>query len=206
MILGLNTDIRHKGKTFHIQTEDSGKQNPVLITHVFIGGTIIHTIKSDYAEDLEREDLEKHVRGLMRKQHRAAHQALLAGEFDEEASRRKVDKSSIPLAKKRGPVGLMSKPPDAPTTSSPPEPPTEELDADDPLAPSELDEEDVEELGSVDMMPIHLPPPPPPGATDVASVAAVDSVGPAERVTPLLSRAPLDPVEVAWLLEGEQPR
>ncbi len=108
MILGLNTDVRYKGKTFHIQTEDSGLQNPVLITHVFIGGTIIETRRTEYRDALEREGLEDHVRSLMRGQHRSTYKALLNGDFDEAAKRTAKKKvTSIPLAKKKG-VGIFS--------------------------------------------------------------------------------------------------
>ena len=56
MILGINTDTKHKGKTFHIQTEDSGIQNPILVTHIFIGGTIIASKRSSYEDALGRAD------------------------------------------------------------------------------------------------------------------------------------------------------
>ena len=71
MILGLNTNHDHNGKVFHVQTEDSGLDNPVVVTHCFIGGTIIATRRSEYGDALDRDDLEDHIRGLARTQHRA---------------------------------------------------------------------------------------------------------------------------------------
>src|SRR5690606_34821597 len=35
MIPGFNHNIKHKGRIFHIQTEDSGPKNPHIITHLF---------------------------------------------------------------------------------------------------------------------------------------------------------------------------
>lgn len=228
MILGLNTDVRHKGKTFHIQTEDSGIANPVLFTHVFLGGTIIASRKSSYEDDLEHEALEKHVRGLMRAQHRATHDALVAGEFDDAAkkARTRTKKGDIPLAKKKGPVGVMSGPPrhEPRTVSSPPpEDVIEELDAED----LELLDDDASPE-----RPATAPPPPPAEAmtarrpdtldeapAEVDDAVGVDDVDDAVEATPpapdasplveyptdLISGRPLDPVVVAWLLEDEPP-
>lgn len=113
MIPGLNTDVRYKGKTFHIQTEDSGFENPVLITHVFLGGTILGSEKQSYQDAVGREDVEGHVRDLMRAQHRAMYRALLDGRYDDLA-RRPTNTSSrkpegaIPLAGRTPGMGIIS--------------------------------------------------------------------------------------------------
>ncbi|MCA9526453.1 MAG: hypothetical protein KC549_09195, partial [Myxococcales bacterium] len=113
MIPGLNTDVRYKGKTFHIQTEDSGFENPVLITHVFLGGTILGSEKQSYQDAVGRDDVEGHVRDLMRAQHRAMYRALLDGRYDDLA-RRPTNTSSrkpegaIPLAGRTPGMGIIS--------------------------------------------------------------------------------------------------
>ncbi len=201
MILGLNTELRRKGKTFHIQTEDSGLQNPVLITHVFIGGTIIGTRKSDYEEELEREDLEDFVRNKARAQHREAHKAVMAGDYDEAARRpmKKRGNKSIPLARKKGPVGLIS--PETGPHKTISQPPAEEA------------AESIEELESVDVMFIEdeevkelladsEPPAPSPTSAAVAA-AKPEGADPMEWPTELLSRRPLDGVLLAYLLEED---
>lgn len=134
MIPGMNMDVRYKGKTFHIQTEDSGPDNPVLITHVFLGGTILGTERQTYTEVLEQNEgaeLETKVRELMRTQHRAMYKALQAGKFDDAARRpprAKASRGSIPLAKKR--KGIMTgstkkrsgrSAPKSPAVSAPPQ-------------------------------------------------------------------------------------
>ncbi len=53
MIVGVNTDVRYRGKTLHIQTEDSGPNNPVLVTHVFVGGSILITERSEFSDLLK---------------------------------------------------------------------------------------------------------------------------------------------------------
>ena len=81
--LGFNNNVRHKGRVFHIQTEDSGVKHPHVITHLFAdGGRILKTTKTSYAEFLEEAELAKKVRGLMQEQHKAMFIALRAGKFD----------------------------------------------------------------------------------------------------------------------------
>ena len=46
MIPGFNHNIKHKGRIYHIQTEDSGPKNPHIITHLFVGGNVLAS-KSD---------------------------------------------------------------------------------------------------------------------------------------------------------------
>jgi hypothetical protein len=38
-VTGFNHNIKYKGKVYHVQTEDSGVNNPHIITHLFVGGT-----------------------------------------------------------------------------------------------------------------------------------------------------------------------
>ena len=54
-----------------------------IVTHLFAdGGRIIKTIKVDYTEHSEKDDVSRIVRGLMKDQHRAMFTALRAGELD----------------------------------------------------------------------------------------------------------------------------
>lgn len=84
-LLGYNTNVRHKGKLYHIQTEDSGVKHPHVMTHLFAdGGRIIASRKTAYADLVGREDLRERVKELMRAQHKAMFIALRDGEFDED--------------------------------------------------------------------------------------------------------------------------
>ena len=57
-LLGYNTNVRHKGRLYHIQTEDSGVGHPHIITHLFAdGGRIVGSKKTSYAEHLNAEAL-----------------------------------------------------------------------------------------------------------------------------------------------------
>jgi hypothetical protein len=81
-LLGFNTNIRHKGKVFHIQTEDSGIKHPHVITHLFADGRILKSVKTSYAEHLSVENLSDKVRSMMNEQHKAMLMALRDGSFD----------------------------------------------------------------------------------------------------------------------------
>jgi len=82
MQLGFNTNFRYRDVVFHVQTEDSGRANPHVITHIFHGGNIIASLKSDYSDLLVEADLEAPVRKLMESQHKSMLKQLSRGEFD----------------------------------------------------------------------------------------------------------------------------
>jgi hypothetical protein len=82
-LLGFNNNVRHKGRVFHIQTEDSGIRHPHIITHLFAdGGRILKTTKTSYAEHIGNEKLAETVRAMMQEQHKAMFIALRDGQFD----------------------------------------------------------------------------------------------------------------------------
>lgn len=82
MLTGFNTNIRHRGVLFHVQTEDSGRNNPHVISHLFHGGNIMASEKRDYSALLESQDLDDQVRGLMESQHKSMLKGLRSGGFD----------------------------------------------------------------------------------------------------------------------------
>ena len=86
-LLGYNTNVRHKGKLYHIQTEDSGVDHPHVITHLFAdGGRIVASKKTSYAERVGEDRLQDVVKKLMQGQHKAMFIALRDGMYDEDAS------------------------------------------------------------------------------------------------------------------------
>lgn len=86
-LLGYNTNVRHRGKLFHIQTEDSGIDHPHIITHLFTEGTILATKKTTYSEHLGSAEIENTVKGLMKEQHKTMFMELRDGVHDATASR-----------------------------------------------------------------------------------------------------------------------
>jgi len=81
--LGYNHNIPHRGRLYHVQTEDSGVTKAHIFTHVFYDGTIISSNKVQYDPEAEVEDLDQHIIGLMQESHKAMIRQLRRGLFDE---------------------------------------------------------------------------------------------------------------------------
>jgi hypothetical protein len=82
MIPGFNHNIKHKGRVFHVQTEDSGPKNPHIITHLFVGGNIVSSKKTQYADLVGQPNYEAVVRKMMEEQHKQMLRSLVNGAFD----------------------------------------------------------------------------------------------------------------------------
>ncbi len=82
-VTGFNHNIKHQGKIFHVQTEDSGVSNPHIITHLFVGGNILASLKASYAEEVGAENLQRRVRELMEAQHKQMLRNLIHGMYDD---------------------------------------------------------------------------------------------------------------------------
>ena len=83
MVGGFNTNIRYQGRTFHVQTEDSGPNIAKIVTLLYEGGSILYSRKTSYATD-EAPNLTAHVRELMERQHKEMVEALKSGVLDHE--------------------------------------------------------------------------------------------------------------------------
>jgi hypothetical protein len=83
MVVGFNHNIKHKGKMYHIQTEDSGLENPHVITHLFVGGNILASKKTSYADIVGADNLAQVVRELMEEQHKEMLRNLVNGVYDD---------------------------------------------------------------------------------------------------------------------------
>lgn len=95
MITGLNHNIKQGGILFHIQTEDSGVRWGHVISHLFIGGTILATERTSYKDkvDLPADELEKHVREAIRQSHKAMIHKLVTGGYDDLAAKYKPNQA-----------------------------------------------------------------------------------------------------------------
>ena len=82
MVQGFNHNIKHNDLVYHIQTEDSGAANPHITTHLFVGGNILATKKTNYADIVEADNLEQIVRDLMENQHKTMLRNLIHGSYD----------------------------------------------------------------------------------------------------------------------------
>lgn len=103
MITGFNTDIKHGDRVFHVQTEDRGASNPIVESLVYVGGQILLSKKSPYADLVAggKAD-EAAVRQLMDLQHRRIIEAIRRGRFDGAVAGEDVDtgpaKPEVPIS------------------------------------------------------------------------------------------------------------
>ncbi len=81
--MGFNNNIKFREQVFHVQTEDSGLDQPHIVTHLFAdGGRVIKSHKRFYTEEVNRADVSEYVRGLMKAQHLEMVAMLRDGRFD----------------------------------------------------------------------------------------------------------------------------
>jgi hypothetical protein len=85
MLVGYNTNISYKDKVYHIQTEDSGQSNPVIVTLLYSKGAILASKKTTYADVVADPDYKEKVGKMMREQHKEMIRGLLAGKHTGEA-------------------------------------------------------------------------------------------------------------------------
>jgi len=83
MITGFNTDVDYDGRIFHVQTEDKGRDNPVIESLVYSRGEIVAARNTSYEEFNASEDYnEDEVMERMERQHQVLIREILNGKFD----------------------------------------------------------------------------------------------------------------------------
>ncbi len=82
MITGFNTDVPYKGEVFHVQTEDKGKDNPMVESLIYKGGEILGARRTAYNKFLPNGYDEKTVIKFMEDQHRRIIEEIKRGAFD----------------------------------------------------------------------------------------------------------------------------
>jgi hypothetical protein len=96
MLTGLNIDIEHQGKIYHVQTEDGGIKKPVLITLVYHGGAILASRKKSYTDLLKSKDMNTAIKHLMHEQHNNMIESLKSGQlFKDEGHPTQVPASEV---------------------------------------------------------------------------------------------------------------
>lgn len=84
MITGYNTDVRHRGVVFHVQTEDKGVNNPCIESLVYVGGQILHRRRTEYAKLLKDGGGKEEILELLESQHRKLITEIRTGKLDAE--------------------------------------------------------------------------------------------------------------------------
>lgn len=79
VLTGYNTDIDHAGTTYHVQTEDKGRSNPIVESLVYARGEILYSRRTSY-QDLVKEEVENDaIAALMERQHHTITEAIRRG-------------------------------------------------------------------------------------------------------------------------------
>ena len=188
MLSGFNTNFRYRGVLFHVQTEDSGLENPHVITHLFHGGNIMASEKRDYSEFLGEKDgeaLEDAIRKLMEGLHKSMLKQLSRGEHD------------AAIEQRMGPEVFRAEP-----AAPPAEPPsvTEEERPPPPVEPATVSQRVSPVAEPTFLEPDDAPPvtPPAPGE-ETSGLSRVFG----DRV---ISEKPLDEVVLDYLVENARKR
>jgi hypothetical protein len=86
-VVGFNHNVKYGPRVYHVQTEDSGLPHAHCITHLFLGGNIVASMKASYADKAQSPELQREVRSMMEAQHKTMLRRLVSGEFNEMAER-----------------------------------------------------------------------------------------------------------------------
>jgi hypothetical protein len=108
VLTGYNTDIDNAGTTYHVQTEDKGRSNPIVESLVYARGEILYSRRTSY-QDLVDEKVENSaIATLMERQHHTIIEVIRRGRLaqltDEPASVNEDDDTNISRDGNIGPL------------------------------------------------------------------------------------------------------
>jgi len=82
VLTGYNTDIEFGGVTYHVQTEDKGRDHPVIETMVYAKGEILFSRKTPYDALIAEGADSKAIASLMDRQHRTLVETIRRGRLE----------------------------------------------------------------------------------------------------------------------------
>jgi hypothetical protein len=83
VITGFNTDIEHDGVVYHVQTEDKGLDSPIILSLVYVGGTILASKRSPYGDLIEQGFSDELLAERLKRQHRLICAAINSGRIND---------------------------------------------------------------------------------------------------------------------------
>jgi hypothetical protein len=83
LITGFNTDIPHDGVTYHVQTEDKGLDTPLILSLVYVGGAIIASKRTPYADLISKGFDESVLTERLQRQHKLICAAIKSGRVED---------------------------------------------------------------------------------------------------------------------------
>ncbi len=79
VLTGYNTDIENAGTTYHVQTEDKGRSNPIVESLVYARGEILYSRRTSYRDLVEEEVENSAIATLMERQHHTIVEVIRRG-------------------------------------------------------------------------------------------------------------------------------
>lgn len=80
MVMGFNTDIKHEGVVYHVQTEP--RKDAGIDTTVYTQGAVVHRLKSSYQDLLDSPDFsDEKLKRRLEEQHRLIIARIRGGEI-----------------------------------------------------------------------------------------------------------------------------
>ena len=83
MITGYNTDVSHSSVTFHVQTEDKGREIASIESLVYVGGQVLGKRRTSYKKALDNVEGKDAIVEMMDQQHRLMIAEIRSGKFDD---------------------------------------------------------------------------------------------------------------------------
>ncbi len=150
LITGFNTDVEHDGVVYHVQTEDKGLKSPLILSLVYVGGTILASKRTPYDDLIADGFDENKLAERLQRQHKLICAAIHTGRIED--LKQQTGRDASARAKHAEPEQKIEQPPPqaAPQQTVPKTVPEEAA----PVEASPPEESDIFELGSIaDFMP-----------------------------------------------------
>jgi len=81
-MLGYNTEVKHKDKLFHVQTQDKGRGANYIESTIYRSGRVLTSKKKFYTSFLNNKNLGEKIQQLIKEQHNTVIQEIKEGRFD----------------------------------------------------------------------------------------------------------------------------
>ena len=79
---GYNTEVKHKEKLFHVQTQDKGRGANYIESTIYRSGRVLTSKKNFYTSFLYSKNLGEKIQQLIKEQHNTVIQEIKEGKFD----------------------------------------------------------------------------------------------------------------------------
>lgn len=79
---GCNSDLNIAGASYHVQTEDWGKDNPYIVSRVYKNGAVVRSLKTPYSQVVTGLFFNSdEIKKALKKQHELILDQLVTGQL-----------------------------------------------------------------------------------------------------------------------------